>query len=134
MLNSTLIATERAMCCVLENYQTKGGIRVPEVLQEYMGGVSFIPFVTTMPKPKKGPAPPQYVPTKEQIAELDEGRTELQAYMDKIAPAISKALNQPLRSGQTTRCRPSRTSWARRPAAAAAPPRARAAHRAATSI
>ena len=94
MLNSTLIATERAMCCVLENYQTKGGIRVPEVLQEYMGGVSFIPFVTTMPKPKKGPAPPQYVPTKEQIAELDEGRTELQAYMDKIAPAISKALNQ----------------------------------------
>ena len=93
MLNSTLIATERAMCCVLENYQTKGGIRVPEVLQEYMGGVSFIPFVTTMPKPKKGPAPPQYVPNKEQIDELDEGKTELQAYMDKISPAISAALN-----------------------------------------
>ncbi|KAL3906852.1 MAG: hypothetical protein SGPRY_010392, partial [Prymnesium sp.] len=27
MLNSTLIATERAMCCVIENYQTKSGIK-----------------------------------------------------------------------------------------------------------
>lgn len=34
MLNSTLIATERAMCCVIENYQTKSGIKVPPVLQE----------------------------------------------------------------------------------------------------
>ena len=28
MLNSTLIATERALCCVIENYQTKCGIKV----------------------------------------------------------------------------------------------------------
>merc|ERR1719453_1877456 len=56
MLNSTLIATERAMCCLVENYQTECGIRVPDVLQEYMGGVSFIPFERTLPKPKKGPA------------------------------------------------------------------------------
>ena len=33
MLNSTLVATERALCCVLENYQTKCGIKVPDVLQ-----------------------------------------------------------------------------------------------------
>ena len=64
MLNSTLIATERAMCCVLENYQTKEGIKVPPVLQEYMGGVRFIPFVKAPEKPKKGPTPPQYVPTQ----------------------------------------------------------------------
>ena len=69
MLNSTLVATERAMCCVLENYQTKCGIKIPDVLQEYMGGVSFVPFVQEMPKPKKGPAPPQFVPTAAQIQE-----------------------------------------------------------------
>ena len=33
MLNSTLVATERCLCCVIENYQTKCGIRVPDVLQ-----------------------------------------------------------------------------------------------------
>ncbi len=31
MLNSTLTATERTLCCVLENYQTPEGVRVPEV-------------------------------------------------------------------------------------------------------
>ena len=32
MLNGTLCATERTLCCVLENYQTKDGIKVPDVL------------------------------------------------------------------------------------------------------
>ena len=41
MLNSTLIATERAMCCVLENYQTKEGIKVPPVLQVRTGQSSL---------------------------------------------------------------------------------------------
>jgi seryl-tRNA synthetase len=45
-LNSTLVATERAMCCILENYQTPEGVKVPEVLQPYMGGINFIPFIT----------------------------------------------------------------------------------------
>ena len=44
MLNGTLCATERTMCCILENYQTKDGITVPEVLRPYMGGMAFIPF------------------------------------------------------------------------------------------
>ena len=88
MLNSTLCATERALCCVLENYQTKGGVKVPPVLVPYMGGVTFTPFVNPPPKPKKGaPAPAQFVPTKEQIAELSlpdpkvaaaDGKEELQ--------------------------------------------------------
>ena len=41
----------------------QGGIKVPPVLQEYMGGVRFIAFVKAPEKPKKGPAPPQCVPT-----------------------------------------------------------------------
>jgi len=45
MLNGTLCATERAMCCLVENYQTAEGIRIPEVLQPYMLGKTFIPFV-----------------------------------------------------------------------------------------
>ena len=73
MLNSTLIATERAMCCILENYQTKSGIKVPTVLQEHMGGISFIPFVHAKVAPKKGPKPEQFVPTPEQLAEMDSG-------------------------------------------------------------
>jgi seryl-tRNA synthetase len=44
MLNSTLSATERTLCCVLENYQTPDGVKVPECLQPFMPGISFIPF------------------------------------------------------------------------------------------
>ncbi|KAJ1974382.1 gamma-tubulin [Dimargaris verticillata] len=51
-LNSTLCATERALCCILENYQTPGGLKVPKVLQPYMEGVEFIPY--TRPAPKAG--------------------------------------------------------------------------------
>jgi len=36
MLNSTLCATERTICAILELYQTPDGIRVPKVLQPYM--------------------------------------------------------------------------------------------------
>lgn len=44
MLNGTMCATERTMCCVLENYQTAEGVTVPEVLRPYMGGIDFIPY------------------------------------------------------------------------------------------
>eukprot|EP00878_Enallax_costatus_P021197 GHUV01022433.1.p1 GENE.GHUV01022433.1~~GHUV01022433.1.p1 ORF type:complete len:378 (+),score=120.60 GHUV01022433.1:551-1684(+) len=44
MLNSTLTATERTLCCLLENYQMPEGVRVPEVLQPFMPGINFIPF------------------------------------------------------------------------------------------
>eukprot|EP00761_Pharyngomonas_kirbyi_P008593 gb/GECH01008605.1/.p1 GENE.gb/GECH01008605.1/~~gb/GECH01008605.1/.p1 ORF type:complete len:467 (+),score=89.74 gb/GECH01008605.1/:1-1401(+) len=44
MLNSTLCAVQRALCCVVENNQTEDGIRVPEVLVPFMGGTDFIPF------------------------------------------------------------------------------------------
>jgi hypothetical protein len=44
MLNSTLTATERTICCLLENYQTPEGVVVPEVLRPFMLGIDFIPF------------------------------------------------------------------------------------------
>ena len=44
MLNGTLCATERTMCCIVENYQTEEGVVVPEVLRPYMGGVELIPY------------------------------------------------------------------------------------------
>ncbi|XP_050380838.1 serine--tRNA ligase [Argentina anserina] len=50
LLNSTLTATERTVCCILENYQREDGVEVPEVLQNFMGGVAFLPF-------KSKPAP-----------------------------------------------------------------------------
>jgi seryl-tRNA synthetase len=45
MLNATLTATERTLCCVLETHQTPHGVRVPEALRRYMPeGMDFIPF------------------------------------------------------------------------------------------
>lgn len=42
-LNSTLVATERTLVAIMENYQQKNGaIIVPEVLQPYMGGTNVI--------------------------------------------------------------------------------------------
>lgn len=42
-LNSTLVATERTLVAILENYQTeKGTVIVPEVLRPYMDGISEI--------------------------------------------------------------------------------------------
>ena len=49
MLNSTLCATERALCCILENYQTEEGIIIPEVLRPYCGNKDFIKFVAEKP-------------------------------------------------------------------------------------
>jgi len=42
-LNSTLVATERTMVAIIENFQTaNGSVKVPVVLQKYMGGVEEI--------------------------------------------------------------------------------------------
>mmetsp|Transcript_23496 Transcript_23496/g.39289 ORF Transcript_23496/g.39289 Transcript_23496/m.39289 type:complete len:637 (+) Transcript_23496:61-1971(+) len=45
MLNATLCATGRGICCLLENYQEADGVRVPEVLVPFMGGITFMPFI-----------------------------------------------------------------------------------------
>eukprot|EP00921_Rhytidocystis_pertsovi_P013995 GHVQ01022797.1.p1 GENE.GHVQ01022797.1~~GHVQ01022797.1.p1 ORF type:complete len:447 (-),score=41.00 GHVQ01022797.1:377-1717(-) len=44
MLNGTLVATERCLCCILENYQTPDGVRVPRALVPYMGGTEFLKY------------------------------------------------------------------------------------------
>ena len=45
-LNSTAIATERTICCLLENYQQEdGSVKVPDVLVPYMGGKTVINVV-----------------------------------------------------------------------------------------
>jgi seryl-tRNA synthetase len=45
-LNSTAIATERTICCILENYQNEDhSVRIPTVLQEYMNGKKVIKAV-----------------------------------------------------------------------------------------
>ncbi|POS85039.1 seryl-tRNA synthetase, partial [Erysiphe pulchra] len=50
-LNSTLCATERALCCLLENFQTDEGFNVPEPLRKYLpGAIDFIPFSKELPK------------------------------------------------------------------------------------
>jgi len=54
MLNATMTATERTLCCIVENYQTPDGIRVPDVLKPYMMGREFIPFLRPDPSTKEG--------------------------------------------------------------------------------
>ncbi|GAA5858141.1 hypothetical protein JCM1840_001057 [Sporobolomyces johnsonii] len=49
MLNGTLCATERALCCIVENYQTPEGLVIPEPLRPYMQGRAFIPFARELP-------------------------------------------------------------------------------------
>lgn len=63
LLNSTMSATERTLCCLLENYQTPDGLRVPEVLRPFMMGMDFIPFKRMfdgkgklVPRPTAAPA------------------------------------------------------------------------------
>eukprot|EP01137_Pigoraptor_chileana_P019329 Opistho-2@80210 len=51
MLNSTLCATTRVICAILENNQTETGVTIPEVLRPYMPAQfrEFIPFVKRAP-------------------------------------------------------------------------------------
>ncbi|XP_048432856.1 serine--tRNA ligase, cytoplasmic-like [Pyrus x bretschneideri] len=54
LLNSTLTATGRTVCCILENYQTEEGVNVPKVLQPFMGGKEFLPFKAKLTPEIKG--------------------------------------------------------------------------------
>lgn len=46
ILNSTLCANTRTLCCILEQYQTDDGVLIPEVLKPYMhdSDLEHIPF------------------------------------------------------------------------------------------
>ncbi|KAF8635614.1 hypothetical protein AX15_000254 [Amanita polypyramis BW_CC] len=45
MLNGTLVATERTLCCIAENYQREEGLEIPDVLRPYMGGRELLRYV-----------------------------------------------------------------------------------------
>jgi len=53
LLNSTLTATERSLCCVIENWQTSEGLVVPPVLRPFMMNIKFVPFVKKLEKKGK---------------------------------------------------------------------------------
>jgi len=53
MLNGTLCATERTLCCLLENFQDEKGFVIPQVLRPYMRGLERIDFVRDLPPKKK---------------------------------------------------------------------------------
>lgn len=38
LLNGTMCAIQRALCCIVENYQKENGLGIPDVLQGYFGG------------------------------------------------------------------------------------------------
>ncbi|CCF75706.1 seryl-tRNA synthetase [Babesia microti strain RI] len=44
MLNGTLVATQRCICAIVENFQDENGVRIPPVLVPYMGGSEYIPW------------------------------------------------------------------------------------------
>jgi len=70
-LNSTLCATERGLCCLVENYQEAEGVRVPRALVPFMLGKEFLPFVKTLKEEKKPDKKPEKKPDKK-----DEGKQE----------------------------------------------------------
>ncbi|MGD1834563.1 MAG: serine--tRNA ligase [Nitrososphaeraceae archaeon] len=41
-LNSTLVAIQRTLVAIMENYQTRNGIEIPDALQNYIGGIKEI--------------------------------------------------------------------------------------------
>lgn len=53
MLNSTLCATTRTICAILEQNQTPEGVTVPEVLRPFVGGKTIWPYVNKPPKVQK---------------------------------------------------------------------------------
>lgn len=64
-LNGTLCATERTLCCLLENYQREDGFEVPKALKPFLPANTpdVIPYVKELPKDstsaKKGKPPPK---------------------------------------------------------------------------
>ena len=46
-LNGSGLAVGRTLVAIMENYQNKdGSIRIPDVMQPYLGGLEVIPAIT----------------------------------------------------------------------------------------
>ena len=96
MLNSTLAACGRTICCLLENNQTPTGVHVPEVLWPYMDGLTFLPFVRDMDgKPFAAPAAAAPAANPEAAAVVAKGDAiralkAAKAPKDEIAAAVEE--------------------------------------------
>lgn len=77
-LNGTLCATERTLCCILENYQTEDGFEVPEVLRPFLppGTPDIIPYTKELPKDTTSQKTKQPAP-KEKAGGAPEGGPKL---------------------------------------------------------
>jgi len=73
MLNATMCASTRTICCILENNQTDEGIIVPELLRPFMGDIEVIKFVKSAPieeqKEQKGKGKKKGKEQKENVAQ-----------------------------------------------------------------
>ena len=80
-LNGTLCATERTLCCLLENYQREDGIEIPEALRPFIpGNPDFIPYTKELPKDtvsqKTKKPTTDSVADKMKDAKLEDGKIE----------------------------------------------------------
>lgn len=90
-LNGTLCATERTLCCLLENYQKDDGIEVPEVLRKFIpGSPDFIPYTKELPKEstsKKAAKPKEKNPGAPAGGPKHEAQPTADAVADKMKDA-----------------------------------------------
>ncbi|KAK4156504.1 serine--tRNA ligase, cytoplasmic [Chaetomidium leptoderma] len=64
-LNSTLTATTRTICAILENFQTEDGVNIPEPLRKYLPGApAFLPFAKTAAEKKETGAEKKDIPVR----------------------------------------------------------------------
>ncbi|KAH8064799.1 hypothetical protein JL722_1684 [Aureococcus anophagefferens] len=128
MLNSTLAACGRTICCLLENNQTPTGVHVPEVLWPYMDGLTFLPFVRDMDgKPFAAPAAAAPAANPEAAAIVAKGDAiralkAAKAPKDEIAAAVEelkalKATYADVHGPSTPRRKPASSRTRRRRAA-----------------
>eukprot|EP00796_Vickermania_ingenoplastis_P004887 gene4889-3506_t len=80
MLNGTLTAITRTICCICENYQTDEGVVIPEVLRPFMMGKDFIPF----PPEPEVPAEQQPKKGKQHLLSRRGVTTTLYRYIDRL--------------------------------------------------
>lgn len=95
LLNSTLTATERTLCCVIENWQTPEGLVVPPVLRPWMNGIEFIPFVRVLDSKGRlvdAPTAPRDLFSSNDA--LTVGGVDATVYVNAGPCAASKAIQQ----------------------------------------
>lgn len=99
MLNATLCATGRAICCLLENYQESDGVRIPEVLVPFMGGMTFLPFVRDSKLEAATPIPATVKKTETAPAAAPKAKAET---VPPAAPAAVEATETAAAVSETT--------------------------------